>query len=106
MQQTQEAAAEAEAQRRRALGLEMEAGVVEPQLAEASRRSSKSAASTGNRPQKTTGCTALKPGSAWRPAAFLGDGVADWLSATALIAAVMKPISPGPSSPSCSMLRP
>jgi hypothetical protein len=29
-----------------------------------SRSFSKSAASTGNRPQNTTGCTSLKPGSA------------------------------------------
>ena len=44
----------------------------------AARRSSKSAASTGKRPQNTTGCAGLKPGSASRGRALvLGDGVAD-----------------------------
>ena len=44
----------------------------------ASRRSSKSAASTGNRPQNTTGCAGLKPGSACAVGRrVLGDGVAD-----------------------------
>ena len=45
----------------------------------AARRSSKSAASTGNRPQKTTGWAGLKPGSGvWRSGLLvLGDGVAD-----------------------------
>jgi hypothetical protein len=44
----------------------------------AARRSSKFAASVGKRPQKTTGCAGLKPGSAWLGlAAIFGDGVAD-----------------------------
>ena len=44
----------------------------------AARRSSKSAASTGNRPQKTTGWAGLKPGSiSAQRALVLGDGVAD-----------------------------
>ena len=44
----------------------------------ASRRSSKSLASTGKRPQKTTGTEGLKPGSAAsQPLALVGDGVAD-----------------------------
>ncbi len=34
--------------------------------------------------------------------AVIGDGVADRVSATSLIAAVMKPISPGPSSSTCA----
>ncbi len=44
----------------------------------ASRRSSNSALSTGKRPQKTTGCAGLKPGSGHVGAALLGrDRVAD-----------------------------
>ena len=44
----------------------------------AARRSSNCAASTGNRPQNTTGCAGLKPGSACAVGACaLGDGVAD-----------------------------
>ena len=44
----------------------------------ASRSSSKSEASTGNRPQNTTGCAGRKPGSALRGGlAIIGDGVAD-----------------------------
>ena len=44
----------------------------------ASRRASKSAASTGKRPQKTTGIEGLKPGSGGGGAlALVGDGVAD-----------------------------
>ena len=43
-----------------------------------SRSFSKSAASAGNRPQKTTGWTSLKPGSACGGGlAGVGDGVAD-----------------------------
>jgi hypothetical protein len=47
MQQAEEPAAEAEAQRRAGLGLEMERGVVERSLASDSRRVSNSAASAG-----------------------------------------------------------
>ncbi len=64
----------------------------------AARRSSNSAASTGNRPQNTTGCAGLKPGSA--SAQGLRSSVIvspTRVSATCLICAVMKPISPGPS---------
>ena len=44
----------------------------------AARRSSKSAASTGKRPQKTTGCAGLKPGRiVCGRALVLGDGIAD-----------------------------
>ena len=44
----------------------------------AARRSSKSAASTGNRPQNTTGIAGRKPGSgSARGVALVGDGVAD-----------------------------
>jgi hypothetical protein len=43
----------------------------------ASRRSSKSAASTGKRPQKTTGCAGLEAGErVGRALALVGDGVA------------------------------
>ena len=64
----------------------------------AARRSSKLAASTGNRPQNTTGCAGLKPGSAW--AVGLRSSVIvspTRVSATSLIWAVMNPTSPGPS---------
>jgi hypothetical protein len=77
VQQAEEAAAEAEAERGAGFHLEGEAGVVEAQLADGFAQLSKSAASTGNRPQNTTGCTSLKPGSAFGGAAFIGDGVAD-----------------------------
>ena len=42
-----------------------------------SRSFSKSLASTGNRPQKTTGWTSLKPGRASAAGAGVGDGIAD-----------------------------
>ena len=63
----------------------------------AARRSSKSAASTGNSPQNTTGCTSRKPGravAAGRFSSVMVSPTAAW--ATSLIWAVMKPISPGP----------
>ena len=70
-----------------------------------SRSFSKSAASTGNRPQKTTGWTTLKPGSAAAAGRLASVMVSPTLvSATSLICAVMKPISPGPSSANCSIL--
>ncbi len=66
---------------------------------------SKSAASAGNRPQNTTGCTSLKPGSACVAPPFTVVMVSPTaVSAMSLICAVMKPISPGPSSSSCSIL--
>ncbi|MNE27448.1 hypothetical protein D3C80_1208590 [compost metagenome] len=64
----------------------------------AARRSSKSAASTGNRPQKTTDWTSLKPFSGSAVGFFssvMVSPTAAW--ATSLIWAVMKPTSPGPS---------
>jgi hypothetical protein len=65
----------------------------------AARRSSKSAASTGKRPQNTTGCAGLKPGRA-SPSGFRSSVIVSptRVSATSLIEAVMKPISPGPSA--------
>ena len=63
----------------------------------AARRSSKSAASTGNRPQKTTGWAGLKPGRASVQPRFSSVMVSPTrVSATCLICAVMKPTSPGP----------
>ena len=64
----------------------------------AARRSSKSAASTGKRPQKTTGCAGRKPGSI-SVTGFLSSVMVSptRVSATSLIEAVRKPISPGPS---------
>jgi len=70
-----------------------------------SRSFSKSAASTGNMPQNTTGWTSLKPGSGWVAPALsvvMVSPTRAW--ATSLIWAVMKPISPGPSSSSSMRL--
>ena len=68
----------------------------------AARSVSKSSASTGNRPQNTTGIAGLKPGSmsvtGLRSSVMVSP---TRVSATSLIAAVMKPISPGPSSSTC-----
>ncbi len=70
----------------------------------AARRSSKSAASTGNRPQKTTGWAGLKPGSMWAVGRLSSVIVSPTrVSATSLIEAVMKPISPGPSASTVSI---
>ena len=66
---------------------------------EVSRSFSKSAASVGNRPQNTTGWTCLKPGRACAVGLFASVIVSPTrVSATSLICAVMKPISPGPNS--------
>ncbi|MNZ91586.1 hypothetical protein D3C78_1105750 [compost metagenome] len=66
-------------------------------LPTAARRSSKSAASTGKRPQNTTGCAGLKPGRACAVGRLSSVMVSPTrVSATSLIEAVMKPISPGP----------
>jgi hypothetical protein len=59
MQQAKEAAAEAEAQRALSFHFKAERRIVQPQLAICFRSFSKSAASTGNKPQNTTGCTSL-----------------------------------------------
>jgi len=68
----------------------------------AARNDSKSLASTGNRPQNTTGMAGLKPGSIF-VTGFLSSVMVSptRVSATSLIAAVIKPISPGPSSSTC-----
>jgi hypothetical protein len=77
--QAKEAAAEAEAQRGGGFHLEAEkARVVQAQFLNAVAQFSKSAASTGNSPQNTTGCTSLKPGSGFSAGVLdVGDGVAD-----------------------------
>ena len=68
-------------------------------MAIAARSASKSEASTGNRPQNTTGCEGRKPGSGEAVGRRSSVIVSPTLvSATCLIEAVMKPISPGPSS--------
>lgn len=65
----------------------------------AERKSSKSAASTGKRPQNTTGWAGLKPGSALAVGRLSSVIVSPTrVSATSLMEAVMKPISPGPSA--------
>ncbi len=65
----------------------------------AARSASKSAASTGNSPQNTTGCAGRKPASGVSTG-FLSSVMVSptRVSATSLIDAVKKPISPGPSS--------
>ena len=70
-----------------------------------SRNLSKSLASTGNSPQNTTDWTSLNPGNAVVAGFFTVVMVSPTLAcATSLICAVMKPISPGPSSVNCSIL--
>ncbi len=65
MQQAQEPAAEAEAERRRRLLIsKLNDASFSRSLEMLSRSFSKSFASTGNRPQNTTGWTSLKPASA------------------------------------------
>ena len=99
MEEPEEAAAEAEAERGGGLHLGGEAGVVEAELGSWRRAgASKSAASTGNRPQNTTGMRRAEAGRRLGRAALVGDGVADPVSATCLIEAVRKSDSPGPSS--------
>ena len=65
----------------------------------AARNCSNWAASTGKSPQKTTGCAGRKPGSI-AAVGFLSSVIVSptRVSATSLIEAVRKPISPGPSS--------
>ena len=70
MQQAEEAAAEAEAEGGAEVSISKEKlASLRRSLPMAARSSSKSAASTGKRPQNTTGCAGLKPGSAWRSGA-------------------------------------
>ena len=89
VQEPEEAAAEAEAERGGGLHLVGEAGVVEAQPPIAARRSSNSAASTGNRPQNTTGCAGRSP-AAPPPAPPSSVMVSPTrVSATSLICAVM-----------------
>ncbi len=65
----------------------------------AARKSSNCAASTGNNPQNTTGMAGRKPGSAVLTGLRSSVMVSPTrVSATSLIEAVRKPISPGPSS--------
>ena len=64
----------------------------------ASRNASNSLASTGNRPQNTTGCADLNPASGASAGFFSSVTVSPTrVSATWRIEAVKKPISPGPS---------
>jgi len=68
-------------------------------FARLSRSFSKSAVSVGKRPQNTTGSEGLNPGSgaaAGRRSSVIVSPT--FTSATALMPAVMKPISPGPSA--------
>ena len=75
MEKPEEAAAEAEPQRRRGLASKEKEASFSDSFSSAWRRPEKSFVSTGNRPQKTTGTDGLKPGG--RRGAFLGDGVAN-----------------------------
>ena len=71
----------------------------------AARKASKSAASTGNSPQNTTGMAGRKPGSG-AATGFRSSVIVSptRVSATSLIDAVRKPISPGPSWSSSTRL--
>ncbi len=70
----------------------------------ASRRAMKSAASTGKRPQKTTGWAGLKPGRASGvPRRSVVMVSPTRVSRTCLMLAVRKPISPGPRLSAGSM---
>jgi hypothetical protein len=77
VEQAEEAAAEAEAERGEVSISKLKLASLRRSLEMLSRSFSKSLASTGKRPQKTTGWTSLKPGSARRRASDVGDGVAD-----------------------------
>ena len=81
----------------------MEAGSLSLSLARLSRSCGYSAASSGNRPQNTTGTDGLKPGSG-SEAGFRSSVMVSpiLVSDTSLMPDVMKPISPGPSSLLCS----
>ena len=71
----------------------------------AARSASKSAASTGNKPQNTTGIAGRNPASGDVTGFFSSVMVSPTrVSATSLIEAVRKPISPGPSSSSSTRL--
>ncbi len=90
VEEPEEAAAEAEAERGRGLHFVTEARVVEAQPAHRGPSASKSAASTGKRPQNTTGCAGLKPGSASAVGRLSSVIVSPTrVSATCLICAVM-----------------
>src|SRR6266516_527183 len=71
----------------------------------AARSASKSAASAGNSPQNTTGMAGRNPGSG-SATGFLSSVMVSptRVSATSLIEAVRKPISPGPSSSALTIL--
>ena len=99
MQQPEKAAAEAEAERGRGFHLEEEAGVVEPQPAHGAAQILEiGGIDREQSPQNTTGWAGLKPGSGLRAGRFSSVMVSPTLvSATSLMEAVKKPISPGPS---------
>jgi hypothetical protein len=77
MQQAEEAAAEAEAQRDGIFRLEAEALSFSRSFSSASRSSPCSCDSTGYSPAKTIGLISSKPGSGSAPDCRVGDGVAD-----------------------------
>jgi hypothetical protein len=71
----------------------------------AARSPSKSALSTGKKPANTTGWAGLKFGSGVLQGRFSSVIVSPTrVSATSLMAAVKKPISPGSSDSTCSRL--
>ena len=96
VEEAEEAAAKAEAEGRAGLHLEGEAGVVEPAAARCFRAASRSPRRRpGTGRKNTTDCTSLKPGSAFSAPPFTVVIVSPTaVSATSLICAVIKPISP------------
>ena len=88
-----------------ALHLEAEAGVVEAQLGDAFAQLLEVGGVDREQAAEHHRLDFLEAGQRLGGAALdVGDGVADAGLATSLICAVMKPISPGPSSASCSIL--
>ena len=100
VQQAEEAAAEAKAQRRRSFRLEVERRVVEPQLLQRiAQQFVLVRRPPGRARQKTIGLTSWKPGSGSAAGSVVvGDGVADLRVGTVLMLANMKPTSPAASS--------
>ena len=105
MEQAEEAAAEAEAERGAGLHLEGEAGVVEAQLADGGAQVLEVGGVDREQAAEHHRLDRLEAGQRLcGRAAVVGDGVADAGLGDFLDLAVMKPISPGPSSSTFELL--
>ncbi len=106
VEQAEEAAAEAEAERGAGLHLEAERGVVEAQLVEAVAELLEVGGVDREEAAEHDRLDQLEAGEGLRRRGGLASVMVSptRVSATSLICAVMKPISPGPSSASCSIL--